>query len=303
MTISLRPFVPGDEPAVDALLDEDSDPLLVAQLHPLHGPDRDGERWRRTLLAVTDLGRVVGAGTVARNRVHPDHLSAIVEVACDWRRRGVGSALLTAIRAAAGSGASLRGRAHESDSAGLGFCAAAGAVPRVRCPGLGFTAPYDDLLQWSRHQQVPAGARVESLAALSEEELLNAWIELYVGMHADWSPAAPPPVLRGVFTDIVGDIRAELSAGAWVGDRLAAAAFVLTESPSLVTVVAETIRPDQPDGRALLAAALARCFEQVSAAGIAEMQLDGHDVDRHLAPIADGLPASYRNPLLLLELN
>lgn len=300
--MSLRSFADGDQPAVDSLLDEDSDPLLVAQLHPLHGPDRDGQRWRRTLLAVDHSDRVAGAATVARNRIHPDLMSAIVEVAADCRRQGIGSALLAAIRAMAGPEAALRGKVHESDGGGWGFAAAVGAVTQVRCPGLGFTPPYDDLLAWSRSQELPTGARVDSLAALSEEKLLDTWIELYVTIHADWSPTAPAPVLREVFVELVDDIRAELSAGAWVGDRLAAVAFTLTESPSLITVVAETLRPDQPDGRRLLAATLAGCFERLIEDGMPEVQLDGHDIDPHLASIVDGLPASYRSPLHLLRL-
>ncbi|MDQ1743866.1 MAG: hypothetical protein QOE23_2205 [Pseudonocardiales bacterium] len=58
----LRPWTAADEAPVTALLAPDSDPLWAAQGHLLHGADRDGERWRRTLVA-REGNRVVAAGT------------------------------------------------------------------------------------------------------------------------------------------------------------------------------------------------------------------------------------------------
>lgn len=304
MLFALRPYHRGDRADVDALLDDDSDPLLVAQLHPLHGPDRDGDRWRRTVLAVTEQGEVVGAGTAARNRVHPDTLSTIIEVSAGHRRRGVGSRLLAGLRSVAPDGATFRGKVHESDRPGYGFAMAVGAQVVVRSPGLIFSPPYHKLRAWIARQPTPDGARVDSLARCSDEELLENWLTLYVRVHEDWSPAAARPTLRGVFTELVGNIRADSSAGSWSrrDGQLLAVAFAQAESPSTVTVVAETLRAGQPGGLVQLAAVLARCFEQLIAVGVSEITLDGHNVDEHLAPLTATMPATHRNPLLLVAL-
>lgn len=95
--IAIRPFHEVDDPRLDGLLDAAPDPLWRSQGHRLHGPDRDGATWRRTVI-VEDDGLVVGAGTIAVNAVHPTRYNAAVEVAPDHRRRGIGASLLSALR-------------------------------------------------------------------------------------------------------------------------------------------------------------------------------------------------------------
>lgn len=298
MPFRLRAYTAEDQTYVDALLDADADPLFADQLHTLHGPDRDGDRWRRTLLAVSAEGAVLGAGTVARNRVHPKRLSAVVEVAAAHRRQGIGSALLTAARSL--RPLPLAGKVFEDDVRGLSFARGHGGVSYARCPGLSFSAPYDELTRWARAQPIPSACRVGSIARSGQ--LLDAWSQLYVSIHADWSPTAEDAVLGDVFGDIVDDIDGDLSTGVWLGDRLVAVSFVLAESPTSATIVAETMTRDQVGGGELLGAALVRCFQQVAGPRFTEILLDGHDADPNLAPITAELPASTRRPLLLIEL-
>lgn len=94
---------------LDTLLDADADSLWVAQGHRLHGADRAGDLWRRTLLAVGDDG-IVGAGTVVSSRIHPGRRPASIEVRPDCRRRGIGSQLLAALRTITPDGRPLAGK-------------------------------------------------------------------------------------------------------------------------------------------------------------------------------------------------
>lgn len=110
----LRPWTDADEASVSALLAPDSDPLWAGQAHLLHGPAREGERWRRTLVACAG-SRVVRAGTVARNPVHAGRYACAIEVAGDQRRQGIATALLDALRAVRPEPLPLAAKVRESD--------------------------------------------------------------------------------------------------------------------------------------------------------------------------------------------
>lgn len=86
---AVRDWTPADGPGIDALLDENPDPLWANQGHRMHGAPREGERWRRTWVA-EENDAVVGAVTLGRNWVHPDRYTCVVEVAPEKRQRGLG---------------------------------------------------------------------------------------------------------------------------------------------------------------------------------------------------------------------
>ena len=93
-----RPFEERDTAAVDALLDSSwpDDPAL-REISAIHGEDLDDDgRWRRTLVSVSS-GEIVGAGTLLGSARHPTRYFVVLLVAAEFRRRGIGSALLAAL--------------------------------------------------------------------------------------------------------------------------------------------------------------------------------------------------------------
>ena len=60
---AVRDRTPADGPGIDALLDENPDPLWANQGHRMHGAPRECERWRRTWVA-EENDAVVGAVTL-----------------------------------------------------------------------------------------------------------------------------------------------------------------------------------------------------------------------------------------------
>jgi hypothetical protein len=92
--------------------------------------------------------------------------------------------------------------------------------------------------------QVPAAA------------LAEAWTETYLWTHESWSPA-DPGVLRDRAGALIADLDPAASVRATRAGRPCATAWVFTGIPGPVTVVAETVRPDEPAGIGLVAATLA----------------------------------------------
>src|SRR4051794_27741925 len=113
--MEVRPWQERDAAPVAALLEPGVDPVWAAQGHLLHGPARDGKRWRRTLVAC-HRGQVLAAGTLARNPVHAGRYACAVEVAAGWRRRGVATTLVRTLRELRPRPLPLAGKIRESDA-------------------------------------------------------------------------------------------------------------------------------------------------------------------------------------------
>ena len=284
--LRLRPWEPGDAGALDALLDADADPLWVDQLHGMHGPDRDGQGWRH-------------------------RCSCAIEVHPDRRRRGVGRALLAAVRAARPDPLPLTSKLRPTNVAALGFLAVAGGGVRQRCPGQ-VVDPTDPAVRtWAReHAQGPRGLVVASLEALSPEQIADAFVEQYLWVHAAWSPV-PPGSPRRALAQVAASVAAEtdraVSSGAWWDGRLVATALTFPAADGW-EVVAETVPADPAaagapagvDGAALLRPALARTFAQTAERGGGLVELDGHVDDPHLQPALATVPTAALRPLLLV---
>jgi hypothetical protein len=67
-------------------------------------------------------------------------------------------------------------------------------------------------------------------------------------------------------------------------------------------VVTETVRRDEPDGAALVAAVLADCLRRLDDLGVAEVDLDGHVTDPHLHPVTMTFPPGLRTAPLFVAL-
>ncbi|HST47134.1 GNAT family N-acetyltransferase [Jatrophihabitans sp.] len=297
--MELRPWQQHDAAAVAALLDPDGDPLWAAQGHALHGPAREGERWRRTLVAC-HRDQVLGAGTVVRNPVHAGRYAGAVEVATGWRRRGVATALVRALRELRPEPLPLAGKIHESDAAARLFGQAMGARPyqRCLCPRLDLAAP--GLTAWCRDASASTDPST-SMGELDRDQIAALFEEQYRWVHERWSPVTSRPWLARISSATVADADLAASSCGWRNGRVAAAVFAFPEPDGSVSLVAETQRRDESGGAVLLSAALARSLTVLADRGYRTVELDGHVDDPHLAPVVAGLPVATTDELLLVE--
>jgi GNAT superfamily N-acetyltransferase len=297
--MQLRPWQEPDAAPVAALLAPDSDPLWAAQGHVLHGPARDGERWRRTLVACHQ-DQVLGAGTIARNPVHAGRYACAVEVATAWRRRGVATTLVEALRELRPEPLPLAGKIRESDTAAWPFGQAIGAraYQRCPCPRLDLAAP--ELAAWCRGAAATA-AEVTSMTGLDRDRVAALFEEQYRWVHERWSPVTSPTWLAQVSSATAADADLAASSCAWRQGQVAAAVFAFPEPDGSVELVAETQRRNEAGGAVLVSAALARSLAALADRGYRTAELDGHVDDPHLAPVVAGLPVATTNPLLLVQ--
>ncbi|SDG31826.1 GNAT family N-acetyltransferase [Klenkia brasiliensis] len=280
----VRPWQPGDD--LDGLLGAGADPLWVAQGHALHGEDRDGDRWRRTLVAVED-GEPVGAVTVARNRVHPGRWIVSIEVAPARRRRGLGTLLLDLARELRPDDRPLSAKVRPHRAGGA-FARAAGARTYQHC----------------ECAQVRPEARASTALTLTERPVpdLGALLSAqYRWVHAAWSPLDEGMAgwLGGA---LAADVLSDLSAVSWAGGRPAALAVAFPGAPHLA-LLAETVDEHQLDGDRHLEAAVHRALTACAQAGVELVEFDGHVTDPHLHPLLQRLPRAGEDPLHLVEVS
>jgi len=296
----VRAYANEDRTPVDDLLDENSDGLFVAQGHSLHGPAREGERWRRTLVAEVDE-HVVGAVTIARNRVHPARYSQAVEVAASHRRRGLGRALINAVSQLRPEKRPFAGKVRSSDGPALSFLDKLGGriIQTSPCPR---PDPSSNVIKaWVDAQEVPAGVDLDTLSAVPDTERSALWARQYQWVHDNWMPVEPR-ALPDFAIRTVGIADTDLSVVACRGGQRVAVTWALREPNDSIVIVAETIERDLSDGQAIVAAALARCLQHLAVSALGDVVIDGHSTDPHLGPILAALPRAIpRDPIFLVE--
>lgn len=295
--VRIRPWRPGDEAALAALLDPSADALWKNQFHVLHGPDRDGIGWRRSRVATDRSDTVIGAATVITNPLHAGRMPCAIEVAQSWRRRGVGSTLLAHMRALRPHASLPLSTKLRPGTSAAAFVARVGGRVYQRCPGVVIDACDPHLRQWAAAQPK---ATCTDLTALDTEALVAAFADLYAWSHHTWSPVTDANELMEVSRLDVAAVDRALSAGAWVDGRLAALALAFP-SDGGIEVVAETVHPKQSQGQDLVASALATMLETLTSRGGGHVYVDGHLTDPHLQPVLDLIPRADANPVDLIE--
>jgi len=148
---------------------------LCAQVRALYGPPASGDHWRFTVVAEDD-GQPVGAALAFAPRWHGQRLWVSVEVPAGHRRRGVGTALLEAVRERCrDDGRPLRAKVFAASPGGA-FAAARGFA----------------VLQRSRTFRLPQDAPGDhgDLIVEAPADIAAAFLDFYVSSHG-WDPPGP----------------------------------------------------------------------------------------------------------------
>jgi hypothetical protein len=295
----VRAFVDSDDAMLATLVDGDTDPLYAAQSHGLHGAARDGADWSRTLVAVLD-GRLVAAVTAARNQIHPGRYLLAVEVAAEYRQRGMAGTLLDEVGRLRPEPLAWSAKIRPTDAAATAFLRSRGGQIYQHCPGLRPDPASAQIARWCRDQVPPDGIDVVALADLPDAQWAELWVQQYLWVHEDWSPAAAQP-LRELAPELVAEADPQVSVVTMNAGAPQSVTWAFPETDGSVTIVSETVDRDTPDGRAHVAVGLARCLQHLAATSAAVVEIDGHRSDPHLRQVVATLPGVPGHPLLLVE--
>jgi GNAT superfamily N-acetyltransferase len=291
----LRPFEERDKAAVDALLDSSwpDDPAL-REISAIHGEDLDDHgHWRRTLVRVSS-GKIVGAGTLLGSARHPGRYFAVLFVAVEFRRRGIGSALLAALTSL-GDGRPLLARVRETDGTGVSFLRSRGFRLLMRSR-VGVVDP-DDL----RVRAWAAGSGCAEIDAdVSPHELAVAHEEAYAAEHASWSPTTEPPIEESLRLFCGDSWLPQTARVVRKHGRIAAVAAL--HEPPLASVddelflIAGSATGDDAALRAVVAAELELAYSLGT-----RVSIEADEANPSLSRILEELPAVLEPPLLLLS--
>lgn len=291
----VRPFREQDNADVEALLESGwPDDAALREISAIHGHDLDGEdRWRRTLVSVAS-GEVVGAGSLLGSARHPARYFVVLLVAPEFRRRGIGSALLAEL-VSFGDGRPLLARVRETDEAGLEFLSARGFEVLMR-NRVGVVDPSDPHVRaWVAGS--PA-ARLES--DLSRQELALAHEQAYATEHASWSPTVKRPAKESMRLFCGDSWLPQTARVVRKQGRIAAVAGLhgqpLAPSEGELFLIAGSAIRDDAALRAIVAAEL-----DLALSLGARVSIEADEANRELSQILAELPAVMEPTLLLLS--
>jgi GNAT superfamily N-acetyltransferase len=191
--VRVRAFAEGDAGAISAILDETygHDPRLRALHGGGHGPSLE-QPFRRTSVAEID-GRVVAAGTIFHGSSHPLRTWIDLVVSQPFRRRGIGTAVLHELRAAAPASLCARVRFDQP-----------GAAPFFRRHRFGLINR-----SWEgRFDPADVLPRLPEprLGETPSREEAAAFFELWYREVHHWDPPAPKPLERALAQFCGGDM-------------------------------------------------------------------------------------------------
>lgn len=268
----------------------------------VHGPAADGQNWQRTLIA-EEAGEHIGLGTMVLSTLHRDCFYLEIQVVPEMRRRGVGRTLFRALMDSRPCPYPVLTRATAAGPAGAAFAAAMGFEVLMRCPAPQLNPASTAAAHWIEHHRSPAGVRVVPARQRPFEELLEAWAELFVWIHEDWSPVYDRERVRELFAASGwAELDLDLSQVAVRSDRIVAMTCVLPEVwDSRSYLVTETVQRHCCSGVEILAATIAGALRACAARGITFVEFDGHAVDPHFYPLSTTLPIIGSDPMLVMR--
>ena len=277
----------------------------------IHGPSRQGEGWgpsssddgwQRTLVA-EDCGEVLGMGTMLLSNVHRDSYYSEVQIEPEVRRQGIGRAIFEALLECTPRAYPILTRAMSSQPGRQAFAGAMGFDVLMRCPSPQLHPCSPATRNWIEQHQVPIGVKVVPACERSFEEFLDAWVDLYVWIHEEWSPTVERETVYSLFAASgMADVDFELSQVAVVDGRIVALACVMPDQwDNRSFLVTETTQRRVPGGTDILAATIAAALRACALRGISLVEFDGHVVDPHYYRLAQTFPITGSDPLFVMR--
>lgn len=256
------------------------------------------DRWRdeetRAVVATDASGAVVGTGRFYMGRVHDSRLIADVEVAPEYRRQGLGTAIVRALGELRPDRRSFQAGCY-AGSTTEEFLATLGATEYQRVP-----PEFVDTAAGTAALSVPGLPPTVSGDDVPWRELEAGWVDMYDWIHEGWSPVAPDFatwILEG-FREELDRRRTRVRLGP--DGTVRAMALVWDHPGPEPNVVPETRTRAEVDGERQLAACLRDAFAALCEDGVAHATIEGHVTDPHYARLHSRLPATGE-PYLLLE--
>jgi GNAT superfamily N-acetyltransferase len=269
----------------------------------MHGPDRDGDRWRRTVIAKLD-GQVVGHGTVALSAGNHEFCFCEVEVDEDYRRLGIGTAIFAELSRRTPERFTIATRVMRSHPLRRSFAESLGYGVMVHCP-----EPWADPIApawqaWIGAQSLPRRFRIVGVDDVEPSRFEKAWLDYYRWVHEAWAPVRGPDRLAAATADYRSTI--DRGASALVVDRTDVVAISLVAGEvwdGRTMVICETTRSDQPDGDRLVRAAAARSLDRLGRRGVRLVEFEGHDSDAHIPGLIASFPPHDADPMDIVRLH
>jgi GNAT superfamily N-acetyltransferase len=281
--MELRPAVPEDL-------------ARAAWAEERYALDADEPLLRRTVVALQGE-EVVGLAGVTESRLHPGHLPLVVEVHTEHRRQGIGTALVHGLRADGRPGLL---RVFTDNDTSTRFARALGSrvlqtLPpeKVRCAAPAVQA-------WAAERR----GRTRTGNEVGREQVRQAWLQVYLWVHADWSPVDSVPTMEDVFDDAFFD-GVDLGASRFTvrDGRVSASAFVLRETydDAAVVVVEPTTPEDTAANHEDTAACLAAVLIDQAGREPGSVMVDCHVSDPHTYPLLQSIPEVSGRSLVFWE--
>lgn len=238
---------------------------------------------------------LAGIVVSATNSIHPQRDLVFVFVPAKFRRQGIGTALVTSIKARRGVPFSVK--AHPGTVA-HSFYKSLGAVRYQLCPPERIDASHSEVRRWARENR---GEAVYAGDRFTLPQLTEAWTEMYAVVHATWSPTGPRETLLAEFGPMIKEeLDQTRSAILLREDRIVAACFVFgTEQHPEIEAICESMDPSSASAREDVAACMAKVLTD---AGNTPVMFDGHITDPHFYPLLRSIQVVTGKPLELLEI-
>ncbi|KQV77315.1 hypothetical protein ASC64_00185 [Nocardioides sp. Root122] len=228
-----------------------------------------------------------------------------VQVDSGRRREGIGSALWVELERRVPAGETLVCRILHADADAVGFADWIGHDLVEHCP-----APQADpatvaWAAWRAAQPVPDGAVAIGSDGVPEADLEEAWVDYYVWAHEPVGLLRPRADVAAASAGLGTYVDHGVSSVVLRGGRVVALSLVFAEpsEDGIVRILAETPRPDEPDGLHLVAAAIARTLTLLASRGVRLVEMEGRTFDPHLPDVFATFPPHTSNPMSVVRLH
>jgi GNAT superfamily N-acetyltransferase len=274
------------------------------ELTGIHGPDRDGDRWRRTVVAELD-DRAVGWGTVVLDAALRDLYFSEIEVVEDHRRRGIGTAVFAELcNRTERRPFPIFTRAMASQPVRRLFAESLGYDVMVHCPAPQAEPTTAEWRTWITAQPVPAGCRVVAVDEIDRATFNAVWYGYYQWAHEPWAPTYGPDRVAAAMPDYRSTLDADTSVLIVEATEIVAMSLVGDETwDGRTMIICETARPDQPDGARLVRVAAAQSLGRLRHRGVRLVEFEGHTTDPHTPGLFASFPPHNSDPMDIIKLH